>query len=105
MKRPEIVSQIARNLKNFVPEAQTILFGSEARGEARADSDIDLLILLPDSLSGNHFVARRSYISGLLYELSLKTGVDISPIIFPKKLWNSRKSPFKANVIHDGIEL
>lgn len=105
MRRTEIVSQIANYMKRFVPEARTILFGSEARGEALLDSDIDLLILLPDSVQGTQYVTRRSYISGLLYELSLKTGVDISPIILPVNIWYSRKTPFTVNVVNEGIEL
>jgi predicted nucleotidyltransferase len=40
---PEI---IARLVTRFRPE-QIILFGSQARGDARPDSDVDLLVVLP----------------------------------------------------------
>ena len=40
----EITDRIVRN---FQPE-QVILVGSQARGDARPDSDIDLLIVMPD---------------------------------------------------------
>ncbi len=40
----EIVSRIARR---FSPE-RIILFGSHARGDAREDSDVDLLVLFAD---------------------------------------------------------
>ena len=89
----------------MVPEAEIILYGSEARGEARPDSDIDLLILLPDDNEIKRYIARRSEISGLLFELSLDLGVDISPLILPRKIWDSRKSPFKINVLNDGIRI
>ena len=42
-----------------------------------------------------------------LYELELKTGVCISPIVVLKKLWENRpfKTPFYVNVINEGIVL
>lgn len=99
-----MVNRIGEELKKFVPEAEVILYGSEARGDARADSDIDLLILLPD-IDITRYIARRSEISGRLFELSLDLEVDISPLILPRNVWNSRKTPFTVNVIKDGIRI
>ena len=48
MKRPDIVRRIAEVIHHIAPDAKTILYGSEARGDARHDSDIDLLILLDE---------------------------------------------------------
>lgn len=100
-----MVSIIAREMKLFAPEAETILYGSEARGDARQDSDFDLLILLPDFSPTSEYISRRSEISGHLYELSLKMGVEISPLILPKKIWNSRKTPFTINVKNEGVRI
>ena len=91
MKRTEVVRQIKEIIRQVAPTAETILFGSEARGEARPDSDIDLLILLDgDKLS----LASEETVTLPLYELELKTGVCISPIVMLKKQWRNR--PFKT---------
>ena len=58
--------------------------------EARSDSDIDLLILL----DGEKMTLKdEESITLPLYELELKTGVSISPIVTLKKLWENRPFP------------
>jgi hypothetical protein len=44
-----LISEAGRRLSNAAPDADVILFGSRARGEARDDSDLDLLVIEPDS--------------------------------------------------------
>ena len=104
MKRPEIVRQIQQTMRQTEPSATTILYGSEARGDARADSDIDLLILLEGD---KRDLKRESLISGALYDLELSTGVLISPMIMLRKHWENRpfKTPFYINVMNEGIRL
>ena len=105
MRRKDIVDSIGKELRSLVPEAEVILYGSEARGEARPDSDFDVLILLPDSNDIDDYIAKRSEISGRLFELSLDLEVEISPLILPRNVWNARKTPFTVNVINDGIRI
>lgn len=92
-------------MARIAPDAKVILYGSQARGDARPDSDIDLLILLPDSYKGNEYVRKRFFISDILFDFSLDLGVEISPLITVNKVFYSRKTPFTINVTKEGIEL
>ena len=48
------LQQMAAVIHREIPGAEVRLFGSRARGEARADSDIDLLITVPDDWLAQH---------------------------------------------------
>ncbi len=100
-----IVNKIKETLTSVAPDARAYLYGSQARGDARPDSDIDLLILLPDSYNGSEFVKKKLDISGHLYDLSLSLGVDISSLILVPKVFFARTTPFTVNVLNDRIEL
>ena len=100
-----ILEKIRICLNAIAPDARAYLYGSQARGDAGPDSDVDLLILLPDTYEGGNFVRKKLDISGHLYDLSLSLGIDISPLILVPKIFFARKTPFTANVMKEGIEL
>lgn len=104
MRRTEIVSQIKEAIRNADPMATAILYGSEARGDARPDSDIDVLVLLEGDKRN---FAKEEQISGELYNIELSSGVIISPMILLRKQWENRpfKTPFYVNVMNEGIRL
>lgn len=81
-----------------------ILFGSVARGEVTAESDVDLLILV-DNAEG-WVVRRRLY--DLIYPIIPALGVDISLIVLDKKRFISmveEGDPFAFSVISEGKQL
>ena len=57
--------------------AQVILYGSRARGDAVPDSNRDLLVLLPGVMDDT----RRQAIYEHRFDLSLDTGMSMSPLI------------------------
>ena len=48
----ELIEEIVRRVSGAVHPLRVILFGSAARGEMGPASDVDLLIVMPDGITG-----------------------------------------------------
>jgi len=77
-----------------------ILYGFCVRGEAAKDSDIDILVLVDQSL--NPFEVRES-LSDLLFDILLEEGELVSVIAVPEHLYENYNSPFMLNVRKEGL--
>ncbi len=101
--REELLHSIKQVLLSTVPNGKIILFGSRARGDARDDSDWDLLILLDKPKIETSDFDRISY---PLYELGWKEGEQFSPKLYTTKEWMKRSfTPFYKNIEKEGIVL
>lgn len=99
-----ILQSIKTILRQVLPQnGKAILFGSQARGEAREDSDWDILILLDKQ---NLEAADYDEISYPLRELGWKMKTCINPVMYTLKDWMKYSfSPFYHNIVKEGVEL
>jgi len=78
-------------------------FGSFARGAATDESDIDVLVLVREATFG-----LRRDILDLAADLSIDTGLEISPTVLGSALyrtWRAEERPLVMAIERDGIPL
>ncbi|MBI3942289.1 MAG: nucleotidyltransferase domain-containing protein [Chloroflexi bacterium] len=106
--KPEELQQILKDLRKALEDIygadlnDLILFGSEARGTASENSDIDIALILRHPVQPGQEIAR---LGALLAELNLKYQRLIS--IIPASVENYRHSPdpLWQNIRREGIRV
>lgn len=89
--------------KNAQYKPRAILFGSRARGDARPDSDWDILVLLDKERITLNDMDNITY---PIRELGWNLNEIINPIMFTEKEWQAKSfTPFYKNVTKEGIAL
>ena len=101
-KRKQITETLSREFHKLPLDIEVWLYGSEARGDARPDSDIDLLVLFNKP---KVTIDDKDKIYDVTYPIGLDSGVLIQPFILSKSQWESRMTPFRDNVQTDRIRL
>lgn len=83
----KFAKKIKETIKKINASAEIILFGSHARGDAKKDSDWDVLILLnkPKVTIQDEQLFRHT-----LYDLELEMDQTISTLVYSRKEWNSK---------------
>ena len=98
MEQAKVIQRITELGRQILPEGASLwLYGSRARGDARPDSDYDLLILIDkDAVSGEDY----GCYCYPFYDLGLDLDAEVSPRIYTRAEWiDMDYIPF-----HDSVE-
>jgi uncharacterized protein len=98
-----IARRIKLSIKAIDPKAQVIIFGSRARGDAKEESDWDILILTDYPVSTE---IERSF-RNKLFDLEIETGEVFSTFVYHKMIWNSlhKVTPLYRNIKKEGVRI
>ena len=102
------ITKLVNRIKNYLLQKyrdkikNVILYGSQARGSATKHSDIDVIVLVDDSI--DPFDVRRS-LSNLLFDILLEDKEFISVVVLPKSFFENYNYPFMRNVKKDGVNV
>ena len=103
-KQAAITAYITRAQRRFPERIRSVvLFGSQARGDAGPESDIDLLVLVDSEEE-----AIRAELWRIAFDVSLEQDVVISPRVFGPKRWaeiGHIRLPLYRAILTDGIPL
>ena len=94
--RQELAKALGSQLERIV------LYGSRARGEARPDSDIDLLIVVKDEVNYPDLMQRTSEI---VADVSLQYDVVISRTFASQAQFETAQDPFFIGVRREGVPI
>ena len=104
MNRNDIIQGMKKLASAVLPAgAEAILFGSRARGDARADSDWDILILIDKDKATEADFAKYAY---PFVNFGWSVGEQINPVIYSYSDWARRNfTLFYKNVQNEGLSL
>jgi len=103
-ERDNLLARIKAAVLDVVPDAEVLLYGSQARGDAHEESDWDILILLPEAPTS----AVKDAIHRRVYEVELDSGQVITSIYYAKQEWERKDRlfiPFRRHVHAEAIRL
>jgi uncharacterized protein len=104
IREKHIIKLISNRIKQLDSNAEVILYGSHARGQAKKDSDWDILILLnQDEVT----LQTEQMFRHQLLDIELDIEEPISVFVKSRRIWESkyRITPFYQNVKREGLKV
>ncbi|MEX0687552.1 MAG: nucleotidyltransferase domain-containing protein [Pirellulales bacterium] len=103
MIAPRILAELKERLSEAYGERlhAVVLFGSEARGDARPDSDIDVMAVL-DNLTGDYGDELETGLAAV-YPVALRIGRRVSVKPLTREEYEQGDSPLLREVRRSGI--
>ena len=97
----DLLEQCKGAILSIEPDAEIVLYGSYARNEQTAESDLDLLVLLP----GEPTIETKLAINEATHPIQLDRGVLIVCLIKSKQFWRDVMSitPLYEAIEEEGI--
>ena len=102
MKAEKFLKKVKEDILSIDKNARVILFGSRARGEARRESDWDILILTSFPVTEKN----KKIFRYKLMDTEIETEQTISTLVYKKDHWKDYEiTPLYRNIEMEGIEL
>ncbi|MGB3508338.1 MAG: nucleotidyltransferase domain-containing protein [Microcoleaceae cyanobacterium] len=103
-KLAEIMTRLKQGFQQIYQDnlINLVLFGSQARGDAKPDSDIDVLVVLKEKTALDN---RHQKILEFISDICIEYGVLVSCVYVSESQFQQEKSPLLLNIHQEGIFL
>jgi predicted nucleotidyltransferase len=100
----KIITEVKQGFQQVYQEQliNLVLFGSQARGDAKPESDIDILVVLKEKINNDE---KHQNIIALISDLCIEYGVLVSCVYVDESQFKQEQSPLLLNIRQEGILL